>query len=55
MYVEVVINREPEIRLRGLLVALTEEGEATLIIDGVRRYCWPVLEIREIPRPEVDS
>jgi len=35
------------IEYRGVLHALTEDGEVTLVGEnGVRAYCWPLLEIR---------
>lgn len=55
MYVEVLLDRELNVVRRGRLVALSEDGEATLMINGERRYCWPVLDMRQVPEPRADA
>jgi hypothetical protein len=40
---------DPEAVIEGQLVGLTEDGQGTVIPeDGIRHYCWPVLEVEEL-------
>ena len=45
----VLSNHEPEVSQVGVMVSLSDDGEAEVIDDdGVRRWCWPILAVRPL-------
>lgn len=48
--VKVTISDDDNDRIEivGYLEALTNDGEAEIIVNGVKRYCWPVLKVEEV-------
>ena len=47
--VRVLLDRDPDVFVEGVLVSLDEDGEAGVKYpDGHIGYCWPALDIREV-------
>lgn len=44
-YVQVLLNRDPDVYVSGVLVHLSIDGEVELEVDGRHEWSWPALEI----------
>jgi hypothetical protein len=44
-YVQVLLNRDPDVYVSGELVDLSDDGEVCLFVDGRYEYSWPALEM----------
>lgn len=44
-YVQVLLHRDPDNYVTGILVHLSVDGEVLLEVDGRYEYSWPALEV----------
>lgn len=44
-YVQVLLTRDPDLYVSGLLVSISPDGEVCLDVDGRLEWSWPALEV----------